>query len=100
MLCTKGWAHGGHFKNGASQRNIGLGCPPGSAGSPSLQESEQRDTAKCKFDNQTPCWGSWTAEPALILGCLGRCSLAARGLVSILGSAAPSFVEDRFSGPG
>lgn len=28
---------------------------------PFLQESEQRDTAKCKFDNQTPCWGSWTA---------------------------------------
>lgn len=66
---------------------------------PPLQESEQRDTAKCKFDNQTPCWGLWTAQPALIPGCLGRCSLAAQDLFSILSSAGPSSPKDQFSGP-
>lgn len=67
---------------------------------PSLQDSERRGTAKCKFDNQTPCWGSWTAQPALILDCLSRRSLAAQGLFSILSSAGPSFMEYQFSGPG
>lgn len=66
---------------------------------PPLQESEQRDTAKCKFDNQTPCWGSWTAQPALIPGCLGRCSLAAQGLFSILSSLGPPLPKISFQVP-
>lgn len=34
------------------------------AGTPFPPEAKPGDAVKCKFDNQTPCWGPWTARPA------------------------------------
>lgn len=67
-LDAKCWAHRWHLKKGPGSGAQAGGGGPSARGVlrawpelPSPQESEQRDTAKCKFDNQTPCWGARTA---------------------------------------